>query len=229
MFYECPFCEEYSGTKIAQNSRLIYADGGYALVPTVGCFTEGYCLYLPTKHVTSFAFLGKVELTRVQDELYKISDILKREYSSELIMAEHGAGSETKCGASCINHAHIHLIPVNDSLMVLKQFLNVGGPPTILNSMSDLSVLSGEPYIYLNWRGDKFLVWTNTEKFPRQFVRSVCATLHGLPDMWNWRMFPFYEEMKATTARLKHHFAFGIREIPIVRPTNINRDEANVL
>jgi hypothetical protein len=156
--------------------------------------------------VTSFAHLGKSDLTNIQSRLAEIQSIIGQEYRSDVIVAEHGAGSATKCGASCIDHAHFHLIPVKNQLNVFQQFLEMGGAPEIFESLSDLSRLEGNPYVYLKWKADKHLVWRNVEKFPRQFVRIVCATLKGIGDMYNWRFFPFREEMQATTLRLRPRF-----------------------
>ncbi len=115
MIIDCPYCEEYAGKNRTHSSRIIDERDGCLLIPTVGCFTEGYCLYLPARHVNSFATLATSELGSVYANLSEISSIIKEEYQSDLIIAEHGAGSASKCGASCINHAHLHLIPVHNS------------------------------------------------------------------------------------------------------------------
>jgi diadenosine tetraphosphate (Ap4A) HIT family hydrolase len=214
---ECPFCEEFNSSGFYNGkSRLIHHCNRYIVIPTIGCFCEGYCLYLPKEHRTSFAECSPEALETARDKLYDIRRIIAEEIGINVILAEHGPRSGGKGKSegpdcSCVDHAHIHMIPVPDVGAVLHRYVEAGGPPTALGSFSEISQFKG-PYIYLGipslTEGEsRHMIWKDTKGFQRQFVRKVCASIYGMGSFYNWRRHPFQERMRETYNRLKPHFS----------------------
>jgi diadenosine tetraphosphate (Ap4A) HIT family hydrolase len=202
----CPFCDEAADADQSIKSRIILQKEGFNLHPTLGCFREGYCLYTPVKHYKSFAQLNKEQLAKLEKDLSYIRQVITDEYPPHTIIAEHGPGLNGDCGASCCDHAHLHLIPVDNPKSVFLNFYSCGGAPVILASFENLSNLKNKPYVYLSCISGQHLVWQNIECFGRQFVRRVCASLQGIGHLYNWRLFPFYEQMRLTRDRLQERF-----------------------
>jgi diadenosine tetraphosphate (Ap4A) HIT family hydrolase len=206
MLSDCSFCDEFAEAVQADDSRIILHNDGFNLLPTRGCFREGYCLYMPVEHYKSFARLGPEQLNKVETKLEYLRQVITNEYPPYTIVAEHGPGLNGECGVNCCDHAHLHLIPVDNLISVFLQFYSYGGSPVVLDSLSELWKLSDKPYIYLSCGAGQHLVWQNVSCFGRQFVRRVCANLQGIGHMYNWRMFPFHEQMRLTRDRLRESF-----------------------
>lgn len=58
---DCAFCHEFA--RPGEGERIIIRSGDWRLLPTLGCFTEGYCLYLPVEHIDAVAGLSVTEHT----------------------------------------------------------------------------------------------------------------------------------------------------------------------
>lgn len=197
----CDFCIELN--RATQSiGREIWENEGFVLLPTVGCFAQGYCLLLPRGHFRSFAALPSEELL----EGYSIAEAFRNElanvFGMHFVLAEHGAGRGGDRGASCCDHAHFHLVPCPDVAALTSTYRSQGGIPDTPESISELNYLDGESYLYLSPRPDRHYVWQNANSFPRQFIRRVLSDLHGIPEYFDWRRYPFWENMKTTKSRL---------------------------
>lgn len=207
---DCEFCNEFLGEQSRYDRTIKKFDDNYVLLTTIGCFREGYTLLLPVKHVMSYANLGKKELDSLAYNIELIRSAIQEEYSCPVILAEHGSGYHD-LGASCCEHAHLHLIPVDHPNTILNYYQSVGGKATVFNDLSNIHTFSGVSYIYLSLSPKKHYVWSMNTNFSRQFVRKVCANIDGVGNNYNWRFFPFEENMSKTTIRLRKaikHIAF---------------------
>ena len=62
----CAFCTEFAARPSRdQGTRIICEVSGWVLLPTVGCFTPGYCLFMPLDHIDAVADAPPAELARV--------------------------------------------------------------------------------------------------------------------------------------------------------------------
>jgi diadenosine tetraphosphate (Ap4A) HIT family hydrolase len=170
------------------------------LLPTVGCFTPGYCLFMPIRHIDAAADASPHELTRVQDALEDMREAIASTFGSTII-AEHGPRG-CQLGASCCSHAHLHLIPVPDPGAVTNSYRTTGGPGRTLRGMSDLAQTDDDPYLYLSPRPGEHLLWP-AHGFARQYVRRVCASLHGIGEYFDWRDHPFVGNQNLTISALR--------------------------
>ena len=167
----------------------------------MGCFTAGYCLLMPIGHIEAVAELPRAELMWTQQLVERIRRLVAASYAPTIV-AEHGPG-RCDLGASCCSHAHLHVIPVGcHASAVLAAYERVGGSPTILQDLTELPTVAGEPYLYLSLRSDSHLLWRATG-FPRQFVRRICADLLGFRDQFDWRDHTFPRQMEKTLTSLR--------------------------
>ena len=112
---ECRFCGiiagEFNYTDIDQPFACI---DDYLAVASIGAMIEGWSLIIPREHQLSMK--GFYDRSKFSDFLNSVIPSIVNRYGS-LIAFEHGAnkkGSITSCGT---DHAHLHLVPMNESLL----------------------------------------------------------------------------------------------------------------
>ena len=198
---DCAFCTEFSALPgSGQGKRIICEVSGWVLLPTVGCFTPGYCLFMPVDHIDAAADVPPGELTRVGATAEKMRTVISSIFGP-VIIAEHGPRG-CELGAGCCSHAHLHLIPVPDPGAVTAAYRATGGPGHRLESLAGLPDAVDGPYLYLSPRPSEHLLWPSPG-FARQYVRRVCAIQHGMPDRFDWRDHPFEDNQALTITRLR--------------------------
>lgn len=197
---DCAFCREFAGPD--GGARIIARDRDLLLLPTIGCFTAGYCLFMPIEHVDAVAELPTSQLHEVEVATGRMRSLLEQVYGPTIV-AEHGARG-CDLGAACCTHAHLHLIPVPDADAVTATYRATGGDGVSLETLSDLPTAGA--YVYLSPRSGEHLAWP-AARFARQFVRRACASLHGLGAYYDWRDYPFADIQQATLHQLRETFA----------------------
>jgi diadenosine tetraphosphate (Ap4A) HIT family hydrolase len=193
---DCSFCIEFSGAGTSSESRIITEDGGWVLLPTVGCFSPGYCLFMPVDHVDAAADLPATDLAAAEAAVERMRERITSAFGPTIV-AEHGS-RDCQLGAGCCTHCHLHLIPVPDAALVTAVYQETGGPGTALSSLAELPDAVEGPYLYLSPRPGRHLLWPADARFARQYVRRVCAGLHGLPGQYDWRDHPFTGNQRRT-------------------------------
>ncbi len=198
---DCAFCTEFAGLPTSgQGTRIICESGGWMLLPTVGCFTPGYCLFMPLEHLDAAADAAHTELARIAVAVEEMRALIAS-VSGPVIIAEHGPRG-CELGASCCSHAHLHLIPVPDPGAVTAAYQATGGPGRRLGSLAALPAAADGPYLYLSPKPGEHLLWS-AAGFARQHVRRVCAAEHGIPGQFDWRDHPFDGNQALTITMLR--------------------------
>ncbi len=222
----CEFCNEFKhGIVYCENdilykqlynkfgkSRIIYETSHWAILPTIGCFVEGYVLAVNKSHYLSLhqcdvesknEFINLVELFRcVYRDIYK-SDMVFFEHGT--IMREHSSCS--------VEHVHLHFIPIQDSIW--HQFLLLYNPKYYkiidINQLSDI-VESNHLVSYLLFcdiDGATYVIEPDKKKYPSQFFRMFileCIGKSNKCDSWNWKKDFYIENMYSTYKNLSDYF-----------------------
>ncbi|MFD3680058.1 hypothetical protein [Streptomyces sp. NPDC058613] len=192
---DCQFCTEF--TERAPKTRIITeTTDGWVLLPTVGCITEGYTLFMPLEHLDAAADVAPDDLPQVAANLESMRALIQDGYGPTIV-AEHGP-RHCELGASCCSHAHLHLIPVPDPDAILAAYEKVGGEGRRLSSLVDLPAAAETSYLYLSPRPGEHYYWPADGRFARQFVRRVVADAYGIGEQYDWRDRPFTETRDRT-------------------------------
>jgi diadenosine tetraphosphate (Ap4A) HIT family hydrolase len=201
MVMDCAFCTEFANLNSAdQETRIICEVAGWVLLPTVGCFTPGYCLFMPLNHIDAVADAPAAELALVGEAVENMRTLISSEFGA-VIVAEHGPRG-CELGAGCCSHAHLHLIPVPDVNEVTAAYSTTGGSGRQLRDLTHLTGAVDGPYLYLSPRPGQHLLWSSAG-FSRQYVRRVCAAQHGMGDKFDWRDHPFVDHQALTVTALR--------------------------
>lgn len=87
------------------NGRVIAEASDWVLLPTVGCFTPGYCLFMPIEHFDAAADVPHRGLWNAGTALEEMRTLIAGVFGPTIV-AEHGPyGCEL--GAGCCSHAHL--------------------------------------------------------------------------------------------------------------------------
>jgi diadenosine tetraphosphate (Ap4A) HIT family hydrolase len=198
---DCVFCTEFADLPHpVRGTRIISEISRWVLLPTVGCFTPGYCLFMPVDHMDAAVDAAPGELARVGAAAEEIRTLISGVFGP-VIIAEHGPRG-CELGAGCCSHAHLHLIPVPDVDAVTAAYQATGGPGRRLDSLVSLLDAVDGPYLYLSPQPGEHLLWPSAG-FARQYVRRVCAAQHGMPDRFDWRDHAFADNQALTVTMLR--------------------------
>jgi len=196
----CEYCSEF---KLAQpppsvrdflaanglSSRALYADRDFVIFPSIGALDATHVLLATVEHATAFSELPSALLARAESLLGLVRDRL--DGRAPMVYFEHGSA----CGAlggQCIDHAHMHCIRTTCDLARRVESL---GPAVHLESLADIQRIVG-PYLFARSGSGANLV-VQPRSIPSQYIRrEVCAEL-GIPDEWDWAVFPRWHNLAA--------------------------------
>lgn len=202
----CDFCEEFKKDYFAftGSNRILWKTNNFFVFPGLGQIVEGYLLIATESHHISIGAVPTEFFNELEDVIKKVRGVLKEQYSNPLFF-EHGPASSSKRGGCCIEHAHLHAMPVQlDVLTDLSQhFL-----PRKITSFLELKRLydKGSPYFFIETNSSERYVFKISEQVPSQYIRRIIAEKIGKPDHWDWAVYLGIEEMKNTLQKLSDKF-----------------------
>lgn len=210
----CSFCSEfleedfgnlfkYKCSNSLFPNRIIYENDLFYLMPTIGAFSEGYILFVTKTHIPSMSYLAPSDLECLQNTINLFYSKIPLQYKNGFFF-EHGEvlQSEYKSGC-CEEHAHLHYCPVGFDIFshLRKEFQFYD-----LESLKNLSEIknSNIPYLLVgNQDGFHYAFVKNLES---QYIRKIISYKIEIQEMWDWRIFPFTENMFRTYKNLKELF-----------------------
>jgi hypothetical protein len=115
---------------------------------------------------------------------------------------EHGAMSRCRRGGSCIDHAHLHLMPLATDLYPLLRERFLFGE---LKSISDLRRFKNAhiPYLYYQREGLRSHAVELSQDVPSQTLRRIACQALGTPELWDWRNTPLRDVLQRFKSEYK--------------------------
>ena len=185
---DCNFCEL---DKSIYYNKVIEETNNFFVIPTLGALVEGYVMIVSKEHVNSIIELDDVVLGEYNELIKKYRSIFKDLYGKYPIVFEHGTPNINGFCTSCVIHAHSHIVNHNyKNENEIIQTLNFEK----INSIGDIKY---QNYIfYQNSLGERFV--TYEYKPVRQMMRLLIAKDLEIEEKYNWREYPFHENIKKT-------------------------------
>lgn len=204
---ECDFCNELNGEnnlywEVAQKynlpkKRMIYEGKNWVIWPTIGAIVPGYVLIVSKKHRLSMMDCDKDEIVELEIILKETRRVLESIYNLSCIVFEHGG----RCGIgnkpSCIDHCHLHVLPLKED--IYKRIDAERFKIIKLESLNDFMKMKRQYFSYLlyqNHEEEFFLIYADT--YISQYFRQLIALSEGIPEKWNWRHNHFAENISRT-------------------------------
>jgi len=183
-------------------SRLIRRTSVVDVLAGLGSVIPGYVLLMPRRHVRSIGELTIPEISHVFDAAWRMADQVARVFGGSVVLVEHGSsGHEHGPSGACIDHAHIHLFPLDAGIN--PSLFEVPGARAVddLAELSTLARLRKNYYYYTSNRTRGYLAVE--PKLRSQQARRTWATAVGRPYEWDWALFPFFPNAQLTAMRLR--------------------------
>ena len=176
----------------------------FHVVPSLGSLVAGWVMIVTRDHRLCMGELSDQEFRELVFLKEELSRELLKTYG-RLIVFEHGPsspGTPVGCG---VDHAHLHLVPVDIDVIEA-----IPGLAPTLNlewcTVSDIRearsyFLEGVPYLYVE-QAPSFRYITTHKHLPSQLIRRVIAKHIGRPGDYDWQQYPYWHNMVGTIGSL---------------------------
>jgi len=190
-YCKCFFCGDSRfrlniDTGLPGKESVIYEDNYVYITPDIAPLVCGHFLIITKEHLNSF---GNAD-DEIFESLMRAKDFIKTNplCDTEVLFFEHGAVIEHSAG-SCIDHAHMHCIPIIPGVSVdeyIKKcgFIDSEKLKATKYSLSEC-IKRNQPYIYYDSASEGEWLY-HVNYLPTQFFRMMIS--QKLSTQHNWKI-----------------------------------------
>jgi len=175
----------------------------FVVLPSLGALVEGWLLIVPKRHFVAFGELPDSLIAELLDLKVATSEIISRVYGT-VCAFEHGP-SKAGCSVGCgVDHAHMHLVPLQFDLAAAAAPHIPGKSRWFKANLADCrrTFLERYDYLYLEQplgRGRIF----SADRLGSQVFRRAIADRLGIPEQYNWRSHPQLPTIEKTIQAIR--------------------------
>jgi len=200
---DCLFCslQDMSSPSNPEDEIIDESENFYAKA-ALGHFVFGYTLIISKEHFLSFSYLPEHLFPELESFRDSVINKLHKISQHPISIMEHGALNRCQRGGSCIDHAHLHLIPLAADLYpALRQQFSFDE----LESISELRRFKDEKITYLYYQRERLRgqAVKLTQEVPSQLLRRIACQVLGTPELWDWRDQPLRDVLQRFTSQYK--------------------------
>jgi len=196
---DCLFCIIQS----VPAENLPWYDRPLARVPGVGgviaglgAFVPGYVLVFPEQHVESALRIRQETSDAFEDLIQRTVAAIQSAFGPPTLFEHGSCPKEGVRRSACLDHAHIHILPGSYDLR--SNVTSRGGSPD--RSVNERTV-DGAGYLFLHEPMTRPVY--GHDPGMSQFFRRQIATTLGMPDEWDYLLFPRLENVLQTIQHFK--------------------------
>lgn len=199
----CRFCQQIdsNGPATRPEDVVIAATDSCLAWPSIGSLVEGWLLVVPRRHVLATAALSSSEIADLRHLAAAQAQRLVATFGLTVYQFEHGpaeAGSPVGCS---VDHAHVHLVPLNFDLLEAARRYAPDTAWTHVRQFEEVQRNYASGLSYLHACGPDGNLAAFGATLPSQFFRRVIANYLNLGDP-EWRRTPRTEVAQRTIDRL---------------------------
>jgi diadenosine tetraphosphate (Ap4A) HIT family hydrolase len=168
----------------------------------LGHFVFGYTLIISKEHFLSFAYVPEHQFPELEAFRDNVLDKLHNICQHPITIMEHGAINRPGRAGACIDHAHLHLMPLAADLYpILSERFSFGE----LGSMNEVRRFKDAqtPYLYYQREGLRSNAVELSQDVPSQTLRRIACQASGEPELWDWRVKPLRDVLQRFTSEYK--------------------------
>jgi diadenosine tetraphosphate (Ap4A) HIT family hydrolase len=204
---DCLFCsiQEISNPSNPEDEIIDESESFYAKA-ALGHFVFGYTLIISKEHFPSYAYVLEHLFPELESFMDHVLDKLHNICPHPINIMEHGAISRCQRGGSCIDHAHLHLMPLAADLYpILSERFSFGE----LESLSEVRRFKDAqvPYLYYQREDLRSHAVGLSQDVPSQLLRRIACQALGTPELWDWRNAPLRDDIRRFTSEYKGFIA----------------------
>jgi len=196
---KCCLCSKIgAGDNQERWDEPLFSSANFISLPSIGSLVEGWLLIIPKEHFLSFGAMPLHLANDLATFRALVADYLERKYGS-LCAFEHGPSRLTRQIGCGVDHAHLHLVPINfDLISAAHPFL----PRNLVWKDSNLdecrsAFVKGLDYLYVEQPLGHGRIAVH-EEFGSQVFRKAIASHLQIPDQYSWREYPQFENIART-------------------------------
>jgi diadenosine tetraphosphate (Ap4A) HIT family hydrolase len=182
------------------DAYLLRETANFVIMPAIGSLMPGYCLAVPRAHVLSFGCLPASHHDELADLLRGVERWLLGWAGPNIILFEHGSASFTERGGSCTDHAHLHIVPVPphvDLMPAMAQDFAVRQVSGLVAAARQQLAERRGGYVFLRHHDGRSYIADAPQAVSQHLRRDLVVQL-GIPDQWDWALFPGSAHIRAT-------------------------------
>lgn len=203
----CPFCA-VAGGRVGPAFQRLFGSGGPPEVLLRGRrffvaldsspLAVGHVLIVPQDHILSLLRNRILPIPQMMSVLEGVIGAVSDILGTHVCAFEHGGCDLTGSVVGCVDHAHLHIVPLSLPLSDLCQ--RRGLKPQVFSPLSSEQALSKEPYLFLRDPDGTAHIVVG-EDIPAQLVRRAIAEELHQP-VWAWRDFIDFADELGTRDRI---------------------------
>jgi len=206
---KCAYCSNIltstAHTQLEPWDKILHETSNFVVTSTVGALVEGWTLIISKRHVPAMGALTEVELSELQQLVIKVRNLMESHYGF-VVMFEHGPACEGTAFGCGIDHAHLHVVPLQITLAPLVEHeLQFHIMWETIADVRNLSQIHQQrvSYLYIleNSRSEGKVI--RLQNIPSQFMRRVIANYLGIPHLYDYRRYKFRQNVVAALQRLE--------------------------
>jgi diadenosine tetraphosphate (Ap4A) HIT family hydrolase len=194
----CILCEEIVGNSGLSSKlglypepsrRFLFQNEHFVLIPDISPIVPGHSLVVTRRHVPCFSALPPHLVEPFRTFLRKVVDLVADRIHPPLLF-EHGTHGPIATSGACIQHAHVHVVPLAGPVPVaewMDHYGEVNQQADVFSSDGCLGPKTGDYLACQDSRGVGYLLRDFESRMPSQFVRRRLAEHLGVED-WNWKI-----------------------------------------
>jgi len=195
----CRLCSAFSvRTKTEDYNNALFESQNFVVLPSLGALVEGWLLLVPKRHFICMGGLPSSLTVEMQAMKEQVATVLMSRYG-DVCAFEHGP-SGPNCDIGCgVDHAHVHLVPLDfDLASAAIPFMPQGVSWSSAHLYDCHTAFGrGKEYLYLEQPIGKGRIVTYGSMGSQLFRRAI-ATHLGIPQKFNWREHPKHDVVSAT-------------------------------
>lgn len=207
---DCVYCQELETGFLEiggsnWGNRIVFETDNFVVFPGLGPIVEGYLLIASKDHYMGLGNVPTELYSELESVQTKVRSILTQNYTPPLFF-EHGPVSRMNKGGCCIEHAHLHALPVK---VDITSELTHSFHHSIITSYDALKTQfqKGVPYFFYETNTGERHLFAVQESVPSQYIRKLIAQKVGKPERADWQSYLELEEVVRTAQTLKAAFA----------------------
>ena len=193
---ECRLCDKVlQRASKALEDTVLLENAHFVCIPALGALLPGYVIVVSKRHVTSINRLTEIEIDSLTSILHQLMGF--EIYQDGHLLFEHGTQNSLRGGA-CIYHYHLHFLPIqNMTISNIEERIPISTTRHMVeNIFSVRSNKTEQSYLLLS--DGITTVCHMSDEIPSQLVRRIVAEYIGMPEQWNWTIYPHMDRVVQT-------------------------------
>lgn len=188
---QCKYCNVITKGSTEIFDTIIEETKNFIVMPSLGSLVEGWLLITPKSHVLNSTQLKENERLELNDLITKYSKASSDLFEKNVAVFEHGAVYQDSIIGCGIDHAHVHIVPVDfDMEAQVKNsentFMELNDFISIVDFYKNHPKNDDKPYWVFSVNNGP-VQFTNTMKHTSQFFRKVIATAINSPESFDYK------------------------------------------